>query len=557
MEHRFEHEGNTIDVATYYKNIKGYQIRFPQLPLLWVGSTQNRVLVPAELCTVLPGQPVNRKCDANQTRNMIRECATHTDVRKGSISHNVANARYNTDPVVQEFGFSVSDQMEKVEARILNPPRIKYKNNAVAPVGKGVWTGREFMVSGVIKTGWTVLNLERYVKPQDVQNLIRQAETCGKQLGMNMGGYQAYSNREVQLRRNREKEDLEAIFQDVKKRGLDLVFVILPGNNDRVYSFVKHAAEIAVGCLTQCIKGQTLQKRMNDMTMKNILLKVNAKLAGSNHFFETLPQVMRDNYVMLMGADVTHPSPDVKDGFSVAAVTASHCPNAFGYNLCWRLQKPGQEIILDMEDITRQHLIRFYQQNKKMKPEKIIVFRDGVSTGQFEAVLQAEMQAIRRACTKLEPNYKPAITFIVVQKRHHTRFFPVDKRISEDRNCNVPAGTIVDKSITHPTRQDFYLVSHASIQGVAKPTKYVTLWDDSLISDDHLEELTYYLCHMFSRCNRSVSYPAPTYYAHLAAARGKAYCDAKGNINTNNLEQEQRLLKIKECIIEQLPMFFV
>lgn len=28
---------------------------------------------------------------------------------------------------------------------------------------------------------------------------------------------------------------------------------------------------------------------------------------------------------------------------------------------------------------------------------------------------------------------------------------------------------------------------------------------------------------MFSRCNRAVSYPAPTYYAHLIAERAKKY----------------------------------
>ena len=47
--------------------------------------------------------------------------------------------------------------------------------------------------------------------------------------------------------------------------------------------------------------------------------------------------------------------------------------------------------------------------------------RDGVSEGQFLQVLQHELTAIREACIKLEPDYKPGITFIVVQKRHHTR----------------------------------------------------------------------------------------------------------------------------------------
>lgn len=60
-----------------------------------------------------------------------------------------------------------------------------------------------------------------------------------------------------------------------------------------------------------------------------------------------------------------------------------------------------------------------------------------------------------------------------VQKRHHTRFFPGKTEIgrADKKNNNVPAGTIVDTEIVHPNENHFYLVSHASIQGVAKPTK--------------------------------------------------------------------------------------
>lgn len=171
--------------------------------------------------------------------------------------------------------------------------------------------------------------------------------------------------------------------------------------------------------------------------------------------------------------------------------------------------------------------------------------------------MNCEVQAIRRACSRLQADtYKPIITFLVVQKRHHARFFPTNPRDSHDRNCNVPAGTCVDTLITHPTAQDFYLVSHASIQGVAKPTKYRTLWDDANMSENEIEQLTYFLCHMFTRCNRSVSYPAPTYYAHLAAARAKVYCEEK-RLNMGNLAGEQNRMQIQEFIVQSRPMFFV
>ena len=41
---------------------------------------------------------------------------------------------------------------------------------------------------------------------------------------------------------------------------------------------------------------------------------------------------------------------------------------------------------------------------------------------------------------------------------------------------------------------------------------------------DELQQLTYQLCHTYVRCTRSVSIPAPAYYAHLVAFRyGIAY----------------------------------
>lgn len=352
--------------------------------------------------------------------------------------------------------------------------------------------------------------------------------------------------------------EIQQKFTDFKKKNVQLIVCVIPSNNDFAYTYVKKAAEINVGCLTQCIKSFTLQKKLNDSTVVNILLKINAKRNGVNHVLAgtTLPSVLKTP-VMIMGADVTHPSPDAKDIPSVAAVTASFDPNAFKYNICWRLQPPRVEIINDLENITREHLLYFYNYNRGSKPSHIIFYRDGVSDGQFEEVLSKELQAIRSACKKVQKDgYQPHITFLIVQKRHHTRFFPMDKRDSDDKNINVPAGTCVDREITNFRAQDFYLVSHASIQGVAKPTKYRTLWDDRNMTEDDLEQLTYYLCHMFARCTRSVSYPAPTYYAHLAAARAKVYCENKA-IHVSSLEEEQRRLTIKEEVIKGLPMFFV
>lgn len=62
------------------------------------------------------------------------------------------------------------------------------------------------------------------------------------------------------------------------------------------------------------------------------------------------------------------------------------------------------------------------------------------------------------ACAKLKIN--PTITVVVVGKRHHVRFFPQNSN-DADRSGNCPAGTVVDREVTHPLELDWYLQSHA------------------------------------------------------------------------------------------------
>ena len=92
-----------------------------------------------------------------------------------------------------------------------------------------------------------------------------------------------------------------------------------------------------------------------------------------------------------------------------------------------------------MKNVVKNLLTKFYASNKGRKPEKviftiqftlfsskslllqIIMYRDGVSEGQFLTVLARELMAMRQACKELEEDYQPAITYIIVQKRPYTR----------------------------------------------------------------------------------------------------------------------------------------
>jgi len=82
------------------------------------------------------------------------------------------------------------------------------------------------------------------------------------------------------------------------------------------------------------------------------------------------------------------------------------------------------------------------------------------------------------ACQELRIVPMPKLTVIIVGKRHHVRFFPTNPEDS-DKSGNCPAGTVVDRDVTHPTEFDFYLQSHGGILGTSRPAHYNVLLDEN------------------------------------------------------------------------------
>ena len=68
---------------------------------------------------------------------------------------------------------------------------------------------------------------------------------------------------------------------------------------------------------------------------------------------------------------------------------------------------------------------------------------------------------------------------------------------------------IVNTGITDKDRDEFYLVSCASRQGMVKPTKYNVIYDSLGAPRENLELLTYKLCHSYFNVTSAISVPAP------------------------------------------------
>nr|XP_023991333.1 protein argonaute-2 isoform X3 [Salvelinus alpinus] len=517
-----QENGQTIEctVAQYFKDKYKLILRYPHLPCLQVGQEQKHTYLPLEVCNIVAGQRCIKKLTDNQTSTMIRATARSAPDRQEEISKLMRSANFNNDPYVREFGVMVRDEMTEVNGRVLQAPSILYggRNKAIATPIQGVWDMRnkQFHTGIEIKV-WAIACFapQRQCTELLLKAFTDQLRKISRDAGMPIQGQPCF------CKYAQGADSVEPMFKHLKctYQGLQLVVVILPGKTP-VYAEVKRVGDTVLGMATQCVQVKNVQKT-TPQTLSNLCLKINVKLGGVNNIL--LPQgrpLVFQQPVIFLGADVTHPPAGDGKKPSIAAVVGSMDAHPSRYCATVRVQQHRQDIIQDLATMVRELLIQFYK-STRFKPTRIIYYRDGISEGQFNQVLQHELLAIREACIKLEKDYQPGITFVVVQKRHHTRLFCMDRNERVGKSGNIPAGTTVDTKITHPSEFDFYLCSHAGIQGTSRPSHYHVLWDDNHFTSDELQVLTYQLCHTYVRCTRSVSIPAPAYYAHLVAFRAR------------------------------------
>ena len=161
----------------------------------------------------------------------------------------------------------------------------------------------------------------------------------------------------------------------------------------------------------------------------------------------------------MVGIDVTHAGPG-SDMPSIAASVATMDGQRFKYSSELRAQRNtrggSQEIVIELEQMMLGHLRRWVG----VPPPVLLIFRDGVSEGQYAAAVEKEVRAVREACQKHKAGYAPKVTYIVCSKRHHIRFFAENPQDNDQRSASLPSGTVVDQVATHPFAFDWYGQSH-------------------------------------------------------------------------------------------------
>jgi eukaryotic translation initiation factor 2C len=422
--------GQTVEctVAKYFQEKHHIKLQYPHLPCLQVGQEQKHTYLPLEVCNIVAGQRCIKKLTDMQTSTMIKATARSAPDREKEINNLVSRAKFHEDSYVRDFGIMINNQMTDVKGRVLTAPKIQYGGRTKVTVlpNQGVWDmrGKQFHTGIEIKV-WAIacFALQRNCNEANLRNFTQQLQRISNDAGMPIMGQPCFCKYASGV------EQVEPMFRYLKTQyhGLQLIVVVLPGKTP-VYAEVKRVGDTLIGLATQCVQSKNVNKP-SPQTLSNLCLKINVKLGGVNNILVPSQRpinVFREP-VIFIGADVTHPPAGDKTKPSIAAVVASMDAHPSRYAATVRVQMHRQEIIAELSSMVKELLIQFYK-STHFKPMRIIFYRDGVSEGQFLPVLTYELMAIREACMKLETGYQPGITFIAVQKRHHTRLFCADRK---------------------------------------------------------------------------------------------------------------------------------
>eukprot|EP00069_Balaena_mysticetus_P002147 bmy_15507T0 len=331
---------------------------------------------------------------------------------------------------------------------------------------------------------------------------------------------------------------------------VQLVMCILPSNQKSYYDSIKKYLSSDCPVPSQCVLAQTLNKQGMMMSIATkIALQMTCKLGGELWAVE-IPL----KSLMVVGIDVC------KDAFSQGMVVVGFVASINPRITRWFSHCVLQRTTADVADCLKVFMIgtknvtmgvgskhcsfrpkihkpladqtgalnRWYKHNHGL-PARIIVYRDGVGDGQLKTLIEYEIPQLLSSVSEASSNTSPKLSVIVVRKKCMPRFLTETGRTLQ----NPPPGTIVDSGATRPEwqvwscsasllshgpsfplRYDFYLISRVTCRGTISPTYYNVIYDDNGLKPDHMQRLTFKLCHLYYNWPGLISVPAPCQYAH-------------------------------------------
>uniref|UniRef100_A0A8C2I185 Piwi-like protein 2 n=1 Tax=Cyprinus carpio TaxID=7962 RepID=A0A8C2I185_CYPCA len=506
-------DGTVTTFVDYYRKNYGITIKELDQPLL-IHRPKERskpggkvitgeILLLPEL-SFMTGIPEKMRKDFRAMKDLTMHINVGAEQHTQSLKQLLHNINSNNEAVSElaRWGLSISQEILVTQGRTL-PSETICLHSASFVTSPSVDWSREVVRDPSIST--VPLNCWAVFYPRRATDQAEELVTTFTRVAGPMG-IRIERPIRVELRDDRTETFIKSIHSQLTSEPrVQLVVCIMTGNRDDLYSAIKKLCCIQSPVPSQAINVRTISQpqKLRSIAQK-ILLQINCKLGG-----ELWTVNVPLKYLMVIGVDVHH---DVsKKSRSVMGFVASLNSMLTKWYSRVTFQMPHEEIINGFRVCLLAALQKYYEVNHAF-PEKIVIYRDGVSDGQLKTVELYEIPQVLK-CFETIPNYEPKLAFIVVQKRISTTLYSY----GSDHFGTPSPGTVLDHTVTNRDWVDFYLMAHSIRQGCGLPTHYIAVYNTANLTPDHLQRLTFKMCHLYWNWPGTIRVPAPCKYAHKLA----------------------------------------
>jgi len=551
-----------ITVADYFAQ-KDFRLTRPELPVIVVRRRGDEFsYYPMEHVVLMDNQSVSHM-NQDLTREFIRNSAVTPRILQNRIDISRNVLFLENSEFMANAGIEVSQQPIKIEVPVLTAPQMKYGGNYVANFDefRSDWKADRInvVVPSVLERWCAFVAINSGARPQftddNFQNFLEtfQNECCKRGIIFRQ---EITHGERIVLEPNDLYKNLHDAMKFAGENGYKLALVITNASDKRVHSDLK-AYEQKYGVVTQNVTHKvalaTLGIGVNgpsSLTLGNIVNKTNMKLGGLNYVAGSGNKMLGETDLFL-GFTLNHLAAGIGNLRettvpSILGYSANDTNNLIGFTGDFIYTKPSHRGFLPSIFEAACTVFQRFLTNRRIEPERVIVYRGGCSDGEIDYVIIYEVPVLRQAIKEVLKS-NPKLVLISVNKIHNVRFthdkVPLPQgNLTRPKIQNIPSGVVIDSKVVRPI-PEFYLASHCAIQGTVKVPRYNILCNDADANLPELEKITHELCFCHQIINSPISVPSPLYCAEENAKRGRNLYNAE--VNGNFIGQSKRELGLE------------
>ncbi|GAB0086881.1 hypothetical protein DMENIID0001_010870 [Sergentomyia squamirostris] len=447
--------------------------------------------------------------DMRSNFKLMRDLAQHTRVRPDmrvkrflELNRRIQHEERARD-VLTKWEMQLDRHLVEFPARVLPTEVICFGDRREEKPMNADWTSavqrnKLFEADKIYNWHCICTNRDYQVVNKFLGNLVRTARNSGVHMS---------EPRIIRIDNTRVQEYIGGM-EEACNDSTQLIMLVVPNQDANRYSSIKKKACVERAIPTQCVLTRVManEKILRSVSVK-IMVQMNCKL-GNVPWTVKIPA----SGIMTVGFDVTFDARDKRKSYGalVATMDLRQC-NSYYSTVS---QHAHGEEMSNFLVVNMMKALRQYQTIHQDTPKRIIFYRDGVSDGDLNHVLEYEVKKLANDLKSAYGETAPKLTFIIVSKRINTRLF---SKIRGSDITNAPPGTVVDDVITLPERYDFFIVSQSTKEGTISPTSYNVIWDESGLSADRIQIWTYKMTHLYYNWSGNVKVPAVCQYAQKLA----------------------------------------